>query len=87
MAAAEALERRTGLAVAGRQRNRFAIVRQGRVAVARSLEQSCAIDQPLRTVAIVFDNTVVPPTYQITVTWTEPGEVPNYSITIPVFGI
>lgn len=32
---------------------------------------------------------VTPPTYQITVTWTEPGPVPilNYSITIPVFGI
>lgn len=38
-------------------------------------------------VQVVFDNGVVPPTYQITVSWPEPGEVMNYSVTIPVFGI
>jgi len=37
-------------------------------------------------VAVVFDDSVVPPTYQITVTWSEPGEVRNYAITIPVNG-
>ncbi len=44
---------------------------------------------PNGTVAIVFNNGVAPPTYQITVSWTEPGESPNpsYSITIPVLGI
>ena len=30
---------------------------------------------------------VTPPIYTITVTWTEPGQVLNYTITIPVFGI
>ena len=39
---------------------------------------------PTGTVAIVFNNGVVPPTYQITVSWTEPGEVLSYAITIPV---
>jgi type IV pilus assembly protein PilV len=38
-------------------------------------------------VQVVFDNAVTPPTYQITVTWPEPGEVMSYSVTIPVFGI
>jgi type IV pilus assembly protein PilV len=42
---------------------------------------------PNGDVAVVFDNGVVPPTYQITVSWTEPDEVMNYSVTIPVFGI
>ena len=42
-------------------------------------------------VAVVFTAAAggTPPTYQITVTWTEPGQVPapNYSITIPVLSI
>jgi type IV pilus assembly protein PilV len=42
---------------------------------------------PNGDVAVVFNNGVAPPTYQITVSWTEPGEVMNYSVTIPVFGI
>ena len=42
---------------------------------------------PAGVVNIVFDNAVVPPTYQITVQWNEPGEVLNYTITIPVFPI
>ena len=42
---------------------------------------------PNGAVAIVFNNGLIPPTYQITVSWTEPGEVLNYTITIPVFGI
>jgi type IV pilus assembly protein PilV len=42
---------------------------------------------PNGDVAVVFDNAVIPPTYQITVSWTEPGEVMNYTVTIPVFGI
>lgn len=42
---------------------------------------------PTGTVTIVFNNGVVPPTYQITIAWVEPGVVRNYVITIPVFGI
>jgi len=52
------------------------------------LWQQQALDTlPTGGVAVVFDNGVVPPTYQITVTWTEPGQAMNYSITIPVFPI
>jgi len=35
-------------------------------------------------VGVVFNDAVAPPTYQITVSWNEPGEVRNYMITIPV---
>jgi len=45
---------------------------------------------PTGTVAIVFNNAVVPPTYQITVQWNEPdavNPVRTYVITIPVFPI
>ena len=40
-------------------------------------------------VAIVFAAAVgaVPPTYQITVNWNEPGATPSYTITIPVLPI
>lgn len=50
-------------------------------------DQQAAATLPNGAVNIVFNNGVVPPTYQITVTWTEPGEVLNYSFTIPVLGI
>jgi type IV pilus assembly protein PilV len=50
-------------------------------------DQQAAATLPNGQVVVVFDNGVVPPTYQITITWTEPGEVLNYSITIPVLGI
>ena len=44
---------------------------------------------PAGDVTVAFDNTVVPPTYTITVSWTEPGQNPNpsYVITIPVLPI
>ena len=42
---------------------------------------------PSGTVIIVFNNAPVPPTYQITVQWNEPGQVMTYSVTIPVFPI
>lgn len=44
---------------------------------------------PAGTVNIVFNNAIVPNTYQITVTWNEAGYAtpPQYRITIPVFGI
>ena len=52
------------------------------------LWQQQAVDTlPTGAVAIVFNNALVPPTYQITVSWTEPGQAMNYSITIPVFPI
>ncbi len=35
-------------------------------------------------VTIVFNNGVFPQTYQITISWNEPGEVPTYIISIPV---
>ena len=38
-------------------------------------------------VTIVLDNGVVPPSYSITVSWNEPGELPTYVITIPVMDI
>ena len=53
-----------------------------------SLWQAQALDTlPGGTVAVVFDNSVNPPSYQITVGWTEPGETPTYIITIPVLPI
>lgn len=50
-------------------------------------DQQAADTLPNGTVTVVFDNAVLPPTYQITVAWTEPGENLNYSIIIPVLGI
>ena len=44
-----------------------------------------AIDTlPAGEVLIVFDNSVIPPTYQITISWDEPGENLSYVVTIPV---
>lgn len=42
---------------------------------------------PNGEVTITFDDTVSPPNYTIQVSWDEPGEVMDYTITIPVFGI
>jgi len=50
-------------------------------------DQQAANTLPAGTVTVVFDNTVVPPTYQITVAWVEPGENLTYTIKIPVLGI
>ena len=47
-------------------------------------DQQAAATLPNGQVNVVFNNGVVPPTYQITITWTEPGELLDYSITIPV---
>jgi len=51
-------------------------------------DQQAVDTLPTGTVTIVFNNGVAPPTYQITVAWNEPGELPppSYVITIPVFG-
>ncbi len=50
-------------------------------------DQQAADTLPNGTVTVVFDNGVLPPTYQITVAWTEPGENMTYIITIPVRAI
>lgn len=42
---------------------------------------------PSGTVAIVFNNGAVPPTYRITVAWDEPGNNLSYVVTVPVLGI
>lgn len=50
-------------------------------------DQQAAATLPNGAVSIVFNNDVSPPTYQITITWTQPGEVLDYTVTIPVLGI
>ena len=50
-------------------------------------DQQAADTLPNGTVTVDFDNAVLPPTYQITVAWDEPGENMTYIITIPVLGI
>jgi type IV pilus assembly protein PilV len=51
-------------------------------------DQQAVDTLPNGDVAVLFDNTVVPPTYAITVSWDEPGEPGRiYTITIPVRGL
>lgn len=50
-------------------------------------DQQAVDSLPTGTVTITFDNTVIPPEYEIKVEWEEPGAQLNYTITIPVFGI
>ena len=50
-------------------------------------DQQAVDTLPNGAVNIVVNNGVVPPTYQITVSWTEPGQTLTYSVTIPVLGI
>jgi len=51
------------------------------------LWQAQAADSlPRGEVVITIDN-AVPPNYTIAVTWDEPGEAMDYTVTIPVFGI
>ena len=50
-------------------------------------DQEALDSLPNGDVIVAFDNAVNPPLYTITVQWTEPGEVLNYTITIPVLGI
>ena len=52
------------------------------------LRDQQALDSlPNGAVVITFDNGVIPPTYEIEVTWDEPGEQRSYTVEIPVFGI
>lgn len=50
-------------------------------------DQQAADTLPNGTVTVVYDNSVMPPTYEITVQWTEPEGTLNYTINIPVLGI
>ena len=50
-------------------------------------DQQAANSLPNGDVGIVFNNGVNPPTYQITISWTEPNDARTYIFTIPVFGI
>ncbi len=50
-------------------------------------DQQAADTLPNGTVTVVYDNAVMPPTYEITVQWTEPEGTLNYTINIPVLGI
>ena len=52
-------------------------------------DAQAAATMPNGAVNILFNNGVNPPTYQVTITWTEPNE-PNplsYVVTIPVLPI
>ncbi len=50
-------------------------------------DQQATDTLPNGTVTVVYDNGVSPPTYEITVAWTEPGENMTYIIKIPVLEI
>ncbi len=41
---------------------------------------------PNGAVVITFDNTVIPPVYTIAITWDEPGQTQNYTISTPIPG-
>jgi type IV pilus assembly protein PilV len=50
-------------------------------------DQEALDSLPNGDVIVAFDDTVNPPLYTITIQWTEPGEVLNYTISIPVLSI
>ncbi|MBT8091910.1 MAG: type IV pilus modification protein PilV [Gammaproteobacteria bacterium] len=50
-------------------------------------EQQATRSLPNGTVQINLDDSVSPPTYEIVVTWDEPGETPSFTISIPVLDI
>ena len=50
-------------------------------------DQQATNSLPNGNVAILFDDTVLPPVYTITVAWDEPGEQLSYQIIIPVLGL
>ena len=52
-----------------------------------SWSQQAADTMPDGSVAVVFDSGPTPPTYAITISWTEAGEIRTYGVTIPVLGI
>jgi type IV pilus assembly protein PilV len=50
-------------------------------------DQQATDSLPNGDITILFDDSVVPPLYTITVAWDEPRGPLNYTITIPVLGI
>jgi len=50
-------------------------------------DQQAAATLPNGAVNILYSNAADPATYQITVSWTEPGELRSYVVTIPVLDI
>jgi type IV pilus assembly protein PilV len=42
---------------------------------------------PNGDVAVLFDDTVSPPLYTITISWNEPGQTPSFTITVSVLPI
>lgn len=50
-------------------------------------DQQAAAILPNGAINVMFNNAVNPPTYRITVTWTQPGQVLSYAVTIPVMVI
>jgi type IV pilus assembly protein PilV len=50
-------------------------------------DQQAADTLPNGTVTVVYDNSVVPPEYEISIDWSEPEGDMNYTIRIPVLGI
>ncbi len=50
-------------------------------------DQQAVDTLPNGDVTVLFDNSVTPPVYTITISWDEPGENLSYTITIPVLGI
>jgi type IV pilus assembly protein PilV len=50
-------------------------------------DQQATDSLPNGDITVLFDDTVVPPLYTITVAWDEPGEQLSYTVTIPVLGI
>jgi hypothetical protein len=50
-------------------------------------DQQAADTLPNGTVTVTYDNSVLPPEYEIRIDWSEPEGNLNYTINIPVLGI
>jgi type IV pilus assembly protein PilV len=50
-------------------------------------DQQAVNSLPSGDVTVIFDDTVAPVSYTITISWVEPGETLNYTITVPVMGL
>jgi len=50
-------------------------------------DQQAVNSLPSGDVTVIFDDTVAPVSFTITISWVEPGETLNYTITVPVMGL
>lgn len=50
-------------------------------------DQQAVNSLPSGDVTVIFDDTVAPVSYTITISWVEPGETLNYTIAVPVMGL